>query len=47
MKVRVTLMTSNNVPVSALGDDPEEKAKQVWEIAVAFLSAQGYEGVAK
>ena len=41
MKVRVTLMTSKNVPVSALGEDPEEKAKQVWDIAVAFLSAQG------
>jgi len=41
MKVRVTLMTSNDVPVSVLGDDPEEKAKQVWDIATAFLSAQG------
>lgn len=40
MKVRVTLMTENDKPVSALGENPEEKAKRGWELALALLNTQ-------
>lgn len=38
MKVRVTLMTENDKPVSDLGEDPEEKIKRAWEFVVALLN---------
>lgn len=41
MKVRVKLMTINNVPASALGDDPEKVIKKAWDAAAAVLALQG------
>ena len=37
MKVRVTLLTENDKPVSALGDNPEEKVKKAWESIIAMI----------
>ena len=37
MKVRVTLMTENNVPVSELGENPEQKIREVWDAAIALI----------
>lgn len=41
MKIRVTLMTENNKPLSNLGENPEEAARRGWELLVSFLNAQG------
>ena len=41
MKVRVTLMTSNDVPISCLGKDPEKKVKSAWDALAAILRLQG------
>lgn len=38
MKVRVTLMTENDNPLSDLGENPEEKIKRAWEFAVASMN---------
>lgn len=43
MKVRVTLMTENSKPISALGDNPEEKAKRAWEFMCALLNSMSTE----
>lgn len=42
MKVRVTLMTSNDAPVSALGsiDSAERIVKSSWDMFVALLKMQ-------
>lgn len=40
MKVRVTIMTENDKPVSVLGENPEEKAKRVWELVLALLNTK-------
>ena len=40
MKVRVTLMTENNIPVSALGDNPDQKVRKAWEAVVTLLQLQ-------
>lgn len=40
MKVRVTLMTENDKPVSDLGENPEEKIKRSWELVIALLNIQ-------
>ena len=37
MKIRLTLMTSNNRPVSALGSHAEEKIRLAWEMVLAPL----------
>ena len=39
MKVRVTLMTENDVPVSSLSGDPEEIARKAWEIFLKTVCA--------
>lgn len=39
MKVRITLMTENNVPLEELGDNPEDKIKLAWEIYLQCVSA--------
>ena len=36
MKIRITLMTENDLPVSELGDNPVEKIKAAWD---SFLSS--------
>lgn len=41
MKLRVTLMTENDLPVSVLGPNPEEKARKAWEIMCALLNEIG------
>lgn len=38
MKIRVTIMTENNVPVSTLGDNPLTKIKGAWECVVAVIN---------
>ena len=45
MNIRVTLMTKNDAPISALGDNPEKKIKQVWDAVATFLSLQGKDEV--
>lgn len=35
MKVRLTVMTENNVPVSELGENPEEKISKAWNAVIA------------
>ena len=37
MKIRVTLLTENDRPVSALGDNPTEKAKIAWDLIALML----------
>jgi len=39
MKVRVTLMTENDVPVEKLGENPLEKIKGAWDTVISLLSA--------
>lgn len=39
MKVRVTMMTENNVPVSDLGPNPEATIKESWQLLLSLLSA--------
>ena len=38
MKVRVTLLTANDVPVEELGENPLEKIKGAWDLVIAFFS---------
>lgn len=38
MKIRVTLSTENNVPVSSLGDNPEEKVRAAWELICNMMN---------
>ena len=38
MRLRVTLLTENNRPVSVLGPNPEEKARKAWNIMCALLN---------
>lgn len=40
MKVRVTLMTENDVPVSELGENPEQKVKAIWDILMSLIVMQ-------
>lgn len=37
MRVRVTLMTENDVPVSVLGENPEQKIRDAWDVTIAAL----------
>ena len=41
MKVRVTIITENDKPVSILGENPEEKLKGAWEWLLAMLNTLG------
>lgn len=43
MKIRVTLMTENDKPVSTLGDNAEEKAKRAWEYFCYILNGNNPE----
>lgn len=45
MKVRVTIMTENDKPVSVLGENPEEKVKRGWELVLALLNTQSEDKV--
>jgi len=39
MKVRVTIMTENDKPVSVLGENAEEKVKRAWELAITLINS--------
>ena len=45
MKIRVVLMTENNMPVSALGDNPEEIARRGWETFCALQNMKSEDRV--
>ena len=38
MKTRVVLYGENDVPLSTLGENPQEKAKKAWDAVIAVLS---------
>lgn len=40
MRVRITLMTENDKPISVLGENPEKELKKGWELFLALLNAQ-------
>ena len=40
MKVRVTLITENNVPVEKLGPNPEAKIKAGWGLLCTIVVAE-------
>lgn len=40
MKVRVTIMTENDKPVSALGKNPEETSRRAWDLIIALINTQ-------
>lgn len=35
MKVRLTVMTENDVPVSELGENPDQKIRKAWDAVIA------------
>jgi hypothetical protein len=37
MKTRITILAENDEPMSALGDNPEELAKEAWEAILHWL----------
>lgn len=41
MKVRVTLLTENNSPVEALGENPENRIKGAWELMLTMFMCYG------
>lgn len=38
MRIRLTIMTENDKPVECLGDNPEEKIKNVWDILLTMIT---------
>lgn len=38
MKIRLTIMTENDVPASVLGENGLEKVRQVWGTLITLLS---------
>ena len=36
MKIRATLLMENDKPISALGENPEEKIKDIYELILAL-----------
>lgn len=38
MVTRVTIVAKNDAPMSVLGDNPNEKVKAAWEIALNFIA---------
>ncbi len=45
MITRVTIVAKNNEPMSVLGDNPNEKVKAAWEIALNFIALRNGETV--
>lgn len=41
MKVRVTLMTENDVPAGNMGPDIEEKSRRAWEALCDMINLAG------
>ena len=44
MKVRVTLMTENDAPVSSLGENPEEVIRNGWELLLGLMTVESDNG---
>ena len=38
MKIRLTIITENNKPVEALGENPEEAVKKAWEMIFKLIT---------
>ena len=38
MKIRLTVITENDKPVSILGENPEEKIKQAWDLVLTIIA---------
>ena len=45
MRVRVTVMTENNVPVSELGENPEQKIREVWDATIALIDLMSEDSI--
>ncbi len=45
MKTRITIVAENDIPMSVLGDNPNEKCKAVWEVILNFIALQSGETV--
>lgn len=47
MKIRATLLMENDKPISVLGENPEEKIKDIYELilALAMLKSPGESAV--
>ena len=45
MKVRVTVMTENNVSVSELGENPEQKIRKAWDAIIAFIDLMNEDSI--
>ena len=41
MKTRITILAENDRPLSAIGDNPEEKVKKAWEWMIQTLIVFG------
>lgn len=40
MKVKITFLTENDIPVSELGENPEREIQKLWELFCAMLNIQ-------
>ena len=38
MKIRLTVITENDKPVSVLGENPEEKIKEAWNLVLTLIA---------
>lgn len=45
MRVRLTVMTENNVPVSELGENPEQKIRMAWDAFLACINFMSEDGI--
>ena len=43
MITRVAIVAKNDVPISVLGDNPNEKVKMVWEVMLNLIALQSGE----
>ena len=43
MKTRIVIYAENNIPISTLGDDPQEKVRAVWELLIAVIAINAKE----
>lgn len=44
MKVRVTLIVENNSPVSALGNNPEDKIRNAYDLLLSMVTLTSENG---
>ena len=38
MKTRITIVAKNDAPLSSLGENAEEKVRQVWDLMIRLLA---------